>query len=260
MVILIDNYERVKMYAYLKDNSFYIRMENDGLFLKNNYSDINVVTPKSYTLFLTFIKYLDGKNDVEALIENIGNESIKRFYKELLKVLKEQRFVLYDDKAIDISKYSDDDKQLLYYFGDLKEWKQYNSNMVYIEVEGPDKSLIEVFTSLFGKRIHVKGQVADKEYIRITLHMENEIENIYIYKEIGTQMLMISTKKPEMELDGCLADLPFHVYEIIGGLLGIEIWLMVHNAPVDNFFDKDYMFDLKILNGRHIERKNKDAS
>ncbi len=249
------------MYAYLKDNSFYLRLENDGLFLKNNFSDISVSTPKSYDLFLAFKRYLDGKNDVDVLIESIENQCAKRFYRELLMVLKEQRFILYDDKEIDISKYTDYEKQLLYYFGNLKEWKQIDDENFFIEIEGPNDYLVEIFTRLLGNRMNIKSQVTDKDYIRIKLHnAKKEIDNIYVYKKKAKRELLVSTNKPVMKQHESLVNLPFHIYEIIGGLLEIEIWLMIHNAPVDSFWDKDYVFDLDMLNGKHIDKEYEDAS
>lgn len=249
------------MFAYLKDNAFFLRLENDGLFLKNNFSDINVATPKSYILFQKLIRYLDGHNDVDMLIDSIENESVKKFYRELLNILKEQRFVLYDDKEIDISKYSDYEKQLLYYFGDLKEWKGFDYEKFFIEIEGAHERIIQIFEKILGNRMNVKSRIIDNNYICVKLYYENKvIKNLYIYKKNEKRELIISTNKPVIKPDISMIYLPLHVYEVMGGIMEIEIWLMMHNAPVRNFFDEDYIFDLDMLNGRHVDREYEDAS
>lgn len=257
--MLKNEFERVNMYAYLKDNTFYLRLNNDGLFLKNSYADINVATPKSYYLFMTLVKYLDGKNDIDILIDNIENDKVKNYYRKLLQVLKEQKFVLYDENEIDIEKYSDDEKQLLYYFSDLKDWKKYDGTKVRVEIEGPSQEIVNIFTEIFSKRINAEGKVSKKNYIEIKLYCDDEIKYLYIYKDKQEDALIISCDKSD-DASEKLESLPYHVYEIIAALLEIEIWLRVHNAPVDDFFEKDYSFDLKVLKGKHVERALSDAS
>jgi hypothetical protein len=110
------------------------------------------------------------------------------------------------------------------------------------------------------KRIRVDSSINNQKYICISLNIEQNVEKIYIYKEISGKELMVSSESPDGNLDEKLNELPFHVFEVIGALLEIEIWLKVHNAPVEDFFEKDYVFDLKILNGKHVERTKKNAN
>ena len=105
------------MYYFLKDNVFYLRTENNGIFIKNNFCTVNIKNANSYKLFRMLLPMLNGKTDVEQSINKLENNKAKTLFKNFVDILVKNKFVLFSDFSIDLSKYNSFTRNLLCCYG-----------------------------------------------------------------------------------------------------------------------------------------------
>ena len=243
------------MYGLLKENTFYLEMENNSLFMKNNFGDLKIRTPQSYTLFIAFLPFLNGKYNIKEVIENINNEKLRNFYAKLIDVLKKQKFILSSENKIELSSYSEAAKTVLFYCNDLNEFESVDNSEVAIVIASKREEINNVFLNVFFDRYQVvNNQVYEKQYITLIILVNGLIEQrVYIYKQKDSDEVIISSNTPESEkLDDSIFELPLHIIEILASILDIEVNLKIHKVPVEDFFNNDYVFDLRLLSGKHI--------
>lgn len=246
------------MYYLLKQNTFFLETGNNGLFMKNNYGDLRIGTPKSYSLFIAFLPYLDGRSNIENdIFPKIKNEKLKNFYEKFLKTLTEQKFVLFSKQQIDISDYNDFAKSAMFYCNNLDELKNItNKQNLSIKVSSKNQEVNKAFSEIFDNKIDsATVEFNNVNYITISiLPCNDHIINIYLYKEQNADTIIISTNIPDAsKLDDNFLNLPLHIFEIIARILEIEINLKIYNIQNTTFFENDSIFDLRLLS---IKQKN----
>ncbi len=243
------------MYSLLKENTFFLEMENNSLFMKNNFGNLKIGTPKSYALFTAFLPYLDGKHNIEAVLDGINNEKLKNFYRKFMEVLKEQKFVLSSATEIDLSGYGEDAKTAFFYCSDLNELEIVDDSTVTIHVASKNEEINHIFSSVFSDKYQVISSKTDENsYITLNIVRKDNVEQVvYIYKERNSDHITISSHAPEPKnVDEGIFGLPLHIIEILASILDIEVNLKIHKVPVDDFFNQDYLFDLRLLSGKHL--------
>lgn len=239
------------MYCLLKQNTFFLETRNNGLFMKNNISNIRIGTPKSYTLFTALLPYLDGKNNIEELFQKINNEKLKKFYQKLLTTLKEQKFILFSDTLIDLSKYTDFEKSAMYYCDSLDSLNSVKHITPTITIRSKSKEINHTFSSMFSYFNDINGQTTKDDYITINVFCNRETVQVYIFKPQNVDKIIISKNKPvPEELDSDFFSLPLHIFEILACILEIEIKLKITGVQKENFFGGDFVLDLRLLSGK----------
>lgn len=203
-------------------------------------------------LFKAFLPYLDGENDIEnEVFGKIKNDKLKNFYIKLLETLRVQKFVLYSDKKINMSKYDDFIKPTLFYCGDLRKLKnitkgEYLSIKIISKSERVNNVLFEKFKDKVNK---VTTEIKDIEYIMINVCCSKDIiQTIYLYKNNIDNTIIISSQVPDIKkIDVEFWSLPLHIFEILACILKIEIDLKFYNIEDTHFIENDFIFDLRLL-------------
>lgn len=243
------------MYALLKENTFYLMLENDSLFLKNNFGNIIIKTPNSYKFFKAFLPYLDGKHEIGEVIESIKNENLKKFYKKLIEVMKSKKFLLFSTKEIELSEYNDKFKTALYYKDDLDILGKSREDDIKIYVYSQNDGLNSIFERTFsGSFLVFTETVCQSKYGNLKIFVDDELQSeLFIFKKNNIDAIYISSNKNNLnDLDEGIFDLPLHIMEVIAAIVRIELDLSIYDVTKKSFFYNDYCFDFRTLSGKQI--------
>ena len=245
------------MYYFLKDNVFYLRIENNGIFIKNNFCTVNIKNANSYKLFQMLLPMLNGKTDVEQSIKKLGNNKVKNLFKNFVDILVKNKFVLFSDFSIDLSKYNSFTKNLLCCYGSRIPDGNTNEFTNY-EIYSADKKINKTIKNILSENNDVvKAYLNDEKYIILRHFNKNQDKILYIYKPKSQEIITVSSIRPNNEnLDAVLYDLPMHIFEIISALIKIELKLYGYGIDVIDFSNEDYAFDLQLLTGKVKQRGN----
>ena len=105
------------MYYYLKNNIFYLKQKDNGLFIKNNFCSVSIKNGSSYKIFESILPALNGHVNLDRQIQTILNQPVKSFIMSLMEILRDNKFVLYSDLPINIEDYSEEEQSILFCYG-----------------------------------------------------------------------------------------------------------------------------------------------
>lgn len=250
------------MYYFLKDNVFYLKTENNGIFLKNTICTVNIKSANSYKLFQVLLPLLNGNTNVESVIEKIKNKKAKEFFKNFIDMLVSNKFVLFSKFPIDLEKYNDFTKSLLCCYGSNNLPEENINNIVQYELCSANEKINGVLEKIISDDNNiVRASLNDKDYIMLKLFKNDESKNIYIYSPKNKKEVIISSVCPDnRKINKVLYELPLHVFEILASLIKVELSLDGYGVDVIDFSKENYIFDLRLLTGHSEQREAANES
>jgi hypothetical protein len=234
------------MYYYLKNNVFYLKQKNNGLFIKNSFCSVSINNSNSYKIFESILPALNGQINVESQIQTISNEAVKNFIVSLMDIFKNNKLVLYSDSPINIEDYTEEEQSILFcYGGEIpKRFKSISES--YIVSASDEKTGRKICELLEGEKTSVDFCLTNERYIGIS-----GSQRLYIYK--SGQELIVSAALPDDDaVEDGLSELPLHIFEIIASFLKIELMLNAINIKNIDFEKNNYVFDLKLLSSKTV--------
>ena len=234
------------MYYYFKENVFYLKQNQDSLFLKNNFCSVVVDNPNSYTILKMVLPYLSGLVDFDEYIGKISNQVIKKFVISLVDILKNNGFVLYSENPININDYSKFEQSCLFCYGGRISEKSKRQIQSYV-LSSPNEEVGETMCNiLYNSNINARLEPGQSNYICIDGPLK-----LFIHKNRDDVVVSsVCPKKDQADAD--FFDLPHHIFEIIASFLGIELVLYSMGLHEADFSKDDYVFNLKLLCGSFV--------
>lgn len=244
--VVVQRKRSGNMYYYLKNNCFYLKQNDDGLFIKNNFCSVSIKNPQSYKLFKMILPVLNGKIDVEEQMEKLTNNGAKNFFMSLLDVLKKNKFVLYSKTPINIDDYSEEEQSILFCYGGIMPTKNENTDVVYTVHCADDKIGKIICDILCCAKLETEQGLVREEYICV-----RGIKKLFIYKN-NDNLIVSSIFPTKNDTDNELFKLPHHIFEIIASFLRIELMLNAMGIHDIDFSRENYVLNLKLLNGSNV--------
>lgn len=234
------------MYYYLKNNVFYLKQKDNGLFIKNSFCSVSIKNGGCYKIFESILPVLNGQIDLDMQIQNISNEHVKSFIASLMEIFRNNKFVLYSDFPINIEDYTEEEQSILFCYGNEVPKNFKNTNESYIVKSADEKVGRKICEILESEKNSVEFLRTNDCYISIS-----GSQILYIYK-VRHKLIVSFFLPDDANCEEDLFVLPIHIFEIITSFLKIELMLNAIDIKNIDFSKNNYVLDLKLLCGRVV--------
>lgn len=226
------------MFYLLKKNTFFLKIKDNKLFLKNHLGDIKINVKDSYNLFIYLLPFLDGKNNVDNIIKNTKNTKIIEFYSKLIHVMKDKEFLIYSVNKIDIKNLNSFTQNFLVYCNNLDKFKFLDNK-------------IPVILNIDNRRIdYFLGQSPElheeKLYIDNRFCIRQDKINWFVYPISDSELRI--TKNKDLKSNSRSLQISQQILKIITAIISIEIGSELCNVRNNTRFKDNYIFNLGTMN------------
>lgn len=244
------------MYYLLKANTFYLPLEDGGIFFKNGEGTVAIHNKNGFMILKKIEPALNGKIDLDDQISKIENKVVKDYIYSLIDVLKDKGYLLYSENEINLGELSDYEKSLVYYcksYDMIKEISKQETNIVVLSAnKRVNKKIADVLSDGWA---FVKTENNYKEYIEVSVNSDEVQESFYVY--VCDDKIIVSKDVPD-RVERC--DIPLHLWAVVAAIIRIELVLRsIGNENSVDFEKQDYQFDVRLLSGEVVKRGYKNG-
>lgn len=244
------------MYYLLKANTFYLPLEDGGIFFKNGEGTVAIHNKNSFIMLKKIEPALNGRIDLDDQISKIENKPVRDYIYSLIDVLKDKGYLLYSENEISFDDLSDYEKSLVYYcksYDKIKEISKQETNIIVLSAnKRVNRKIADILSDGWA---FVKTENNDKEYIEVSVDSDEVKEHFYVY--VCDDKITVSKDIPD-RVENC--DVPLHLWAIVAAIIRIELVLLaIGNGNAVDFDKQDYQFDVRFLSGEVVKRGYKNA-
>nr|WP_172686358.1 hypothetical protein [Macrococcus caseolyticus]AIU53944.1 TcI [Macrococcus caseolyticus] len=242
------------MYLLFKKDTFYIKTHNEGILFKNNFTNLEVKTHKSYYVFENLIEYLNGSYTENQIIENIKNKKVALFCKNIINVLKEKNFIYASENRLD--NLSELEIKILY----LNSKNIQLSKDAFLNNNKIDIKTYNLMENEFANTMLKEYYFSPSETANIKISLGKFESDIGYYIIPDGEYLIVGKSKKQHTHTVSLStyEIPLHAWLICLNILLSELFLYCTSIYSEDKFDENYYkFNVQTFEGDFFKKENK---